>query len=286
MEVGIGLPNAVTGTTGEQLVEFAREGEKQGFSSLGTIDRLVYDNYDPFVALGAAAAVTERIRLLTSVLIVPYRLNAALTAKQAASVHALSGGRLVVGAAIGAREDDYEASGITTEGRGARFDKMLEEMKRVWEGEERGHAGAIGPLSHGAPHLIVGGQVEAAFKRVARFAEGWIMGGGPPDQFAGMAADVKKAWSDAGREGGPRLMSLAYFSLGPEAEENAKKGVGSYYEWLGEIGDQIVASVATDPETVRQYASAFEQAGCDELVFFPASGDPEQASRLAEALGR
>jgi hypothetical protein len=81
-------------------------------------------------------------------------------------------------------------------------------------------------------------------------------------------------------------MSLAYFSLGSEAEENAKKGVGSYYEWLGEIGDQIVASVATDPETVRQYASAFEQAGCDELVFFPASGDPEQASLLAEALGR
>jgi alkanesulfonate monooxygenase SsuD/methylene tetrahydromethanopterin reductase-like flavin-dependent oxidoreductase (luciferase family) len=286
MEVGIGLPNAVTGATGEQLVEFAREGEKQGFSSLGTIDRLVYDNYDPFVALGAAAAVTERIRLLTSVLIVPYRLNAALTAKQAASVHALSGGRLVVGAAIGAREDDYEASGITTEGRGRRFDEMLEEMKRVWEGEERGHAGAIGPLSHGAPQLIVGGQVDAAFKRAARFAEGWIMGGGAPDQFAGMAADVKKAWSDAGREGEPKLMSLAYFSLGPEAEENAKKGVGSYYEWLGEIGDQIVASVATDPEAVRQYASAFEQAGCDELVFFPASGDPEQASLLAEALGK
>jgi alkanesulfonate monooxygenase SsuD/methylene tetrahydromethanopterin reductase-like flavin-dependent oxidoreductase (luciferase family) len=284
MEVGIGLPNAVKGATGEQLVEFAREGEKHGFSSLGTIDRLVYDNYDPFVALAAAAAVTERIRLATAVLLVPWRLNAALVAKQAASVHALSGGRLVLGAGLGAREDDYQASGLATKGRGARFDEMLEEMQRIWEGEERGYAGAIGPLSHGAPQLIVGGQVDAAFKRAARFADGWIMGGGAPDQFAEMAGKVKEAWSDAGRDGEPRLMSLAYFSLGPDAEQNAKEGIGSYYEWLGEIGEQIVASAANDPETVRQYASAFEEAGCDELIFFPGSSDPAQASLLREAL--
>jgi len=66
MDVGIGLPNAVAGTTGKQLVEFTRQAEKHGFSSLGTIDRTVYDNYDPFVALAAAAAVTERIRLTTA----------------------------------------------------------------------------------------------------------------------------------------------------------------------------------------------------------------------------
>lgn len=79
-------------------------------------------------------------------------------------------------------------------------------------------------------------------------------------------------------------MSLAYFSLGPNAEENAKNAIGDYYDWLGEYADQIVSSTATDPETVRQYVSAFEQAGCDELIFFPASGDPAQAGLLAEAL--
>lgn len=286
MDVGIGLPNAVPGTTGKQLVDFARAGEENGFSSLGTIDRIVFDNYDPFVALAAAAAVTERIRLATTILIVPYRVNAAVVAKQAASLQALSGGRLVLGAAIGARDDDYEASGLTTDDRGDKLDAMLEEMKRIWAGEERGYAGAIGPLTDDPPQLIIGGSVDAAFERAARFGDGWMMGGGAPDQFAEAATKVREAWSEAGRDGEPRLMGLAYFSLGPDAEQNARDSIGGYYEWLGEYGDQIVSSVAKDPETVQQYVSAFEQAGCEELVFFPASGDPEQASLLAEALGK
>jgi alkanesulfonate monooxygenase SsuD/methylene tetrahydromethanopterin reductase-like flavin-dependent oxidoreductase (luciferase family) len=260
VDIGIGLPN--------------------------TIDRIVFDNYDPFVALAAAAAVTERIRLATAILIVPYRVNAAVVAKQAASLQALSSGRLVLGAAIGARDDDYEASGLTTDDRGDKFDAMLEEMKRIWAGEERGYAGAIGPLTDDPPQLIVGGSVAASFRRAARFGDGWMMGGGAPDQFAEAATKVREAWSKAGRDGEPRLMALAYFSLGPDAEQNARDSIGTYYQWLGEYGDQIVSSAAKDPETVQQYVSAFEQAGCDELVFFPASGDPEQASLLAEALGR
>jgi alkanesulfonate monooxygenase SsuD/methylene tetrahydromethanopterin reductase-like flavin-dependent oxidoreductase (luciferase family) len=97
MDVAIGLPNTVPGTTGEQLVEFARRGEAAGFSALGTLDRLVYPGYEPLASLAAAAAVTERIPLATTVLLVPYRLNAALLAKEAASVQRLSGGRLTLG---------------------------------------------------------------------------------------------------------------------------------------------------------------------------------------------
>jgi alkanesulfonate monooxygenase SsuD/methylene tetrahydromethanopterin reductase-like flavin-dependent oxidoreductase (luciferase family) len=285
VEVGIGLPNVVPGTSGRQLVDFAREAEAQGFSSLGTIDRIVYPNYDPFVALAAAAAVTERIRLATTILIVPYRINAALVAKQASSLQALSGGRLVLGVAIGGREDDYEASGLSAEGRGETIDSMLEEMKRVWDGEERGYAGAIGPQTDPPPQLIVGGTVDASFHRAARFGAGWIMGGGAPDQFAEAAAKVRDAWSAAGREEDPRLMSLAYFSLGPDAERRAEQYIRSYYGYLGETADAIAASAATDVDTVREYLSAFEDAGCDELIFFPCSSDPEQASLLAQAVG-
>lgn len=286
MEIGIGLPNAVPGTSGEQLTEFAREAERQGFSSLGTIDRLVYPNYDPLIALAAAAAVTERIRLATSILIAPLRPNAAMLAKVTASIQALSGGRLVLGLAIGAREDDYEASGLSTEDRGATLDSQIEELKRIWAGEERGYAGAIGPEFE-PPSLIVGGTVEAAFRRAARFGDGWIMGGGAPDQFAQAASGVREAWSAEGRDDEPRLMSLAYFSLGPEAESNARSALGHYYAWLGdELAGQIAASAATDPETVRQYISAFEKAGCDELILFPCSSDPDQARLLAEATER
>src|SRR5919201_3548231 len=117
MEIGIGLPSTIPGTEGTQIVEWARRAERRGFSSLGTIDRIVYDNYEPFIALAAAAAVTEHIRLTTSILIAPYRANAALLAKQAMSVDRLSGGRLVLGIAVGGRPDDYESSGVPMERR-------------------------------------------------------------------------------------------------------------------------------------------------------------------------
>src|SRR4051812_28660618 len=82
MDVGIGLPNAVRGAQGPALVEFARRAEDAGFSTLGTIDRIAYPNHESLVALAAAAAATERIRLLTSILLAPLRPTA-LLAKQA-----------------------------------------------------------------------------------------------------------------------------------------------------------------------------------------------------------
>src|SRR3954451_11380493 len=135
MEVGIGLPTTIPGVTGEQVLEWARRAEARGFSSLGTIDRIVYGNYEPLIALAAAAGVTERIRLATTIMIAPYRANGALVAKQAASLDRLSGGRLTLGVAVGGREDDFEVSGVDFHTRGARFDTMLAEWVRIWEGE-------------------------------------------------------------------------------------------------------------------------------------------------------
>jgi alkanesulfonate monooxygenase SsuD/methylene tetrahydromethanopterin reductase-like flavin-dependent oxidoreductase (luciferase family) len=281
MDVGIGLPNAVPGTSGAQLIEWARRAEGHGFSSLGTIDRIVYDNYDPLTALAAAAAVTERIGLCTSVLLGPLRENEVELAKQALSVHALSGGRLTLGIGLGGRDDDYEVSGIDTKGRGKRLDAMLERMQEVWSGDE------VGPLLEGAPRLVLGGAADASFARAARFGEGWIAGGSGPDEYAETAAKVKSAWSQAGRDGEPRLMSLAYFALGDGAEESARSYLGDYYAWLGEeVAGYIAGSAAKDAETVRQYVAAFEAAGCGELIFCPSSNDPDQVDLLAAALGR
>ena len=286
MEVGIGLPTTVPNTEGRTLVEWARRAEDAGFSTLGTIGRLVYPNYDDLIALSAAAAVTERIRLTTSILIAPLHANIALLAKQIASLDRLSDGRLVLAVGLGGRDDDYEASGLPTTGRGGRLEEYIEELRRIWGGEERGYAGAIGPAPTrpGGPELIIGGSGEAAFRRAASFGDGWIMGGGSPEMFSQMASGVDRAWQEAGRSDRPRKLSLAYFALGPGAREQADSYLKHYYGWLGEFAEQIAAGAAVSEEMVKGYVAAFEQSGCDELIFIPSSSDLDQVTLLAEAV--
>ena len=286
MDVGIGLPNAVPGTTGRMLIDWAKNAEDAGFSTLGTIGRLVYPNYEELIALSAAAAVTSRIRLTTSVLLAPLHTNTALFAKQAASLDRLSGGRLVLGLGLGGRDDDFEASAVPVQGRGRRLDEQLAEMKRIWSGEKRGYAGGIGPepARPGGPELILGGSAEATFRRVALFGDGWIMGGGTPDMFAEAAASVDRAWQDASRPGRPRKLALAYFALGPDARTQADNYLLRYYAWFGDIAKQIAAGAAISAEMAKGYAAAFEARGCDELIFIPATASPDQIGLLAEAM--
>ena len=286
MDIGIGLPNTVPDTEGRTLIDWARHAEEAGFSTLGTIGRLVYPNYEEFVALSAAAAVTSQIRLTTGVLLAPLYTNSALFAKQAASLDRLSGGRLVLGLGLGGREDDFAASGVSTQGRGQRLEEQIAMMKRVWSGEDFGYAGAIGPppARHGGPEIILGGASEATFRRVARLADGWIMGGGTPDMFAQAAAGVDQAWQDAGRPGRPRKLTLAYFGLGPEARSQAEGYLLHYYGWLGEIANMIAGSAAVSPEMVKSYVAAFEASGCDEIIFVPTASRLDQISLLAEAI--
>ena len=285
MEIGIGLPNAVAGTDGRALVDWARRAEEAGFSSLGTIDRIVYPNYESLTALAAAAAVTERIRLLTSVLLAPLRATPWL-AKQAVSVDNISGGRLVLGMAVGGRPDDYGEAGVPFGSRGAIFDSQLDELKRLFAGEERGDGVPVVPRGgrDGGPEIVIGGSVDKAFERAARYGSGWMMGGGGPDAFGQSVGKVDEAWEAAGRDGRPRKMALHYYALGENAEADARRGLGHYYAWLGDIADMIVQGAAKTPDDVKAVVSAFEGHGCDELVLFPASGDPAQIELLREAL--
>jgi alkanesulfonate monooxygenase SsuD/methylene tetrahydromethanopterin reductase-like flavin-dependent oxidoreductase (luciferase family) len=287
VNVGIGLPSAIPGVDRDSLLTWARKAEERGFSSLGTIDRVVYGNYESLITLAAAAAVTERIRLTTDILLGPVRGNGALLAKQAATIDSLSNGRLTLGIAVGMRDDDFTATATPYGERGKLFEAQLVEMRRVWRGEEYGPAGAIGPPPSrpDGPELVIGGNVSDTFRRIAEHGDGWTMGGGTPDQFREMSAKVKAAWSDAGREGTPRLIALCYYALGDHAEEAAKEEIGDYYAWLGdEIAGQIIASAATDEDTIRAYRDAFADAGADELICFPTSTDPAQVDLLADAV--
>ncbi len=120
----------------------------------------------------------------------------------------------------------------------------------------------VGPRSgNGGPSLILGGSVDAAFERAAKHGDGWIMGGGTPDQFAEGLEKLKVAWSEHGRDGEPQAKALSYFSLGDDAEANADEYLKDYYAFLGdEVSGMIAGSAAKDVETVKGYMAAFEQA--------------------------
>ena len=297
MKVGIGLPITIPGAQPEQVLEWARRSERAGFSTLGTLDRLVYPNYEPLVALGAVAAVTERIGLMTSVLLLPYRQNAAVVAKQAVTLHRLSQGRFTLGVGLGSRGDDYSASGLSTKDRGRRLDEMLAQIRRLFDGEEVGYAGGVGPdVSDNPPQLIVGGSVDAAFRRAAQYGDGWMMGGGPPERFPAMVERLMAAWREHGRDGEhamrasdpgrgePRRLALQYFAMGDDPEGHTRASIGHYYASAGDYAEQVVAATAKGPDQVRERIGQFEDAGADELILFPASPDPDQVDLLAAAV--
>jgi alkanesulfonate monooxygenase SsuD/methylene tetrahydromethanopterin reductase-like flavin-dependent oxidoreductase (luciferase family) len=276
MRVGIGLPNAVPGTDGPLLVEWARRAEAGPFTSLGVVDRLRYDAHEPLITLAAAAAVTERIALVTMVVIGPLR-NAALLAKEAATIQAMSGGRLVLGLGIGARPDDYEAAGVPTAGRGERLSAMIRELRDRWDEPD-------GPKID-PPPILAGGGSDAAVARVAMHADGYVHGGGPPRGFARVVEQVRAAWRDAGRPGDPMLWGQGYVALGEDARDRGMAYMRDYYAFTGPFAEKIAAGLLTTPQDVAAFLRGYQDLGCEEMVLLPAVADLDQIGRLEDVLG-
>ncbi|MCP2257480.1 Flavin-dependent oxidoreductase, luciferase family (includes alkanesulfonate monooxygenase SsuD and methylene tetrahydromethanopterin reductase) [Streptoalloteichus tenebrarius] len=283
MDIGIGLPATIPGADPTQVLEAARRAERLGFASVGVIDRVAYDNHEPLITLAAVAAVTERVRLVTSILLAPLRVNTVLLAKQAATLDRFAKGRLVLGMAVGLRQDDYQVCGIPMGGRGRRFEAMLTEMRRVWSGEVRGEAGPVGPRPpRGEVTIIIGGGSDTAHARAARFGAGWIASGSaPPDRFGESIAHLRRLWADEGRQGEPRVLALTYFALGPDASQAAGRYLSHYYGHAGVTPETAQQMALTGESAVREAVAAYRDAGCDELLLFPCSADPVQVDLLA-----
>ncbi|HET6499914.1 MAG TPA: LLM class flavin-dependent oxidoreductase [Amycolatopsis sp.] len=278
MQVGIGLPNAIPGTTGATLLEWARRADAGPFSTLGVLDRLRYDSADPFVVLAAAAAVTERIGLATTIAIGPLRRGAVL-AKQAVSVHALAPGRVTVGLAVGARPDDYESAEAEYGTRGAVLSRELSYLRGPFESAGIGPAATFG---EGGIPLLIGGAGPAALTRMARYADGYVHGGGPPRAFGSAAVKARAAWHDLDRPGDPALWGQGYVALADA--DRGREYLLDYYAFTGPFAVRIAASALTDAAAVRDFVRGYAAEGCDELILFPTTDDPDEVDRLAEIL--
>jgi alkanesulfonate monooxygenase SsuD/methylene tetrahydromethanopterin reductase-like flavin-dependent oxidoreductase (luciferase family) len=279
MKIGIGLPAYIPSMNPAEITTWARSAEEAGFSSLGIIDRLIFNNLDPLIALTAAAVVTRRIRLMTTVLLAPLR-NTANLAKQAATLDAISAGRLTLGLGIGAREDDFRAAGVPFEHRGTYLTRQVQQMKLIWNGKPlQDGLGAIGPspIQKGGPEILLGGYNPSALKRVGRLADGYISGGGAsPDQVRQLFALALDSWKQAGRSGAPRFVGAIYVALGsPDTVEKGRQFLRAYY------GDRPIP-LYTTPQAITDTARAFADTGMQELILWPAVPDREQLNLIAD----
>lgn len=283
MDIGLGLPTTVPGADGRNLLEFARRADASGFSTLAVIDRLVYDSYDSVVALAAAAGATTRIRLATTVLLAAYRPSVAELAKQLSSVDRLSNGRLVLGVAAGGREDDFQATGVDYGTRGRRLDAMLNQLGEIWRGG--GETPGVGPQpTNGSVPLWVGGHSPAALRRAAKYGSGWISPGGSVAGYPDLVRRIKEFWAREGRADMPRMIALGYVSLGADGRRRAGDYLRGYYSYRGDKADRLVDSVITDEASLREIVDGHAAGGCDELLLFSCTDDPDHVDRIAEVV--
>jgi alkanesulfonate monooxygenase SsuD/methylene tetrahydromethanopterin reductase-like flavin-dependent oxidoreductase (luciferase family) len=285
MKIGIGLPNTIPGTPGRLLLEWAGRAEDRGFSTLATIDRVAYPSFESLVTLAACGAVTDRIGLLTNILLAPTR-NAILLAKEAASVDQLSGGRLTLGLGVGTRRDDFVASGQEFERRGRRFDEDLELMHGAWRGELVGgcpKAPTPEPVHDSRVPVLVGGMSDQAVERTVKWGIGWTAGGAGADRVGPFAERVRAAWEAAGRDGQPKITALSYFAMQKDRTEESKRNLLDYYgeaDWARHLAD----AAPRGEQAVRDTVKHFEQVGVDELILDPTLADVAEVDRLAETV--
>jgi alkanesulfonate monooxygenase SsuD/methylene tetrahydromethanopterin reductase-like flavin-dependent oxidoreductase (luciferase family) len=286
MKVGVGLP-AISGISGQMVLDWAKKVDAGPFSSLGSIDRIAYGNYESLIMLAAAAGVTQRVRLMTSILLAPLR-NTGVLAKQLASLDAISGGRLTAGLAVGGREDDYLAAPASFHDRGKRFEEQLSLMKRIWSGQPVGDGvGTVGPhpSQSGGPEVLIGGASPAAVRRVGRWADGFISIPLPPEQVQRLYGAAQESWQAQGRSGKPRLAIGLYYRLGSNTAQRSEAYIRDYYAFAGPMVDQIVQAVLATPEDIKGAIQGYESVGVDEVIFWPTVAELDQIDHLADVVG-
>ncbi|MEN3538863.1 LLM class flavin-dependent oxidoreductase [Microbispora sp. ZYX-F-249] len=174
MKLGVNVPNFGPGTRPDVLRGWAETVEGLGFDLLMVSDHVVVTPdvaeqypapfYEPFTTLSWLAAITTRIRLGTTVLILPYR-HPLLTARMAANLQQLSGGRLVLGVGVGWARQEFEALGVPYERRGALTDEHLRAIRLAWRDEADYRAGHV--------PIWVGGGSDAALRRAVLLGDAW-----------------------------------------------------------------------------------------------------------------
>ena len=269
-----------------QVTQAARLAEELGFSSVWTGDHLACPSplLDAPTSLAAAAAVTERVKIGLSVMLLGIR-PLAWTAKQLATLQTLSDGRLRLGVGIGGEfPQEYEAAGFSTKQRGALLDTALQRLPNVMNGVPEGEIGVIEPVV-GMPPLLVGGRSDAAVRRAARFGDRWLPMWVSPETLALRAQSLGQQAAEFGRAS-PKLSALILFNVDDDRERGRIQSDAHLRGQYGMTLERVEKWTALgDAAAVAELIAAYEAVGVDEFVFMPLGTEPlTQYERLAGAL--
>ena len=224
MEIGVAYPQHESGGDPAAVRPFGRAAEDLGFDHLLAYEHVLgavhadrtpqltgpYDEHDPFhdpfVMFGYLAAITERIRFVTGILVLPQR-QTALVARQAADVELLSGGRLRLGVGVGWNHVEYEALGQDFRTRGARQQEQIQLLRRLFTEPvvdfsgrfDRIDRASLVPKPAGSIPIWLGGSTQKAFDRAARLSDGFIYFGGGIDKAIDSWAQLRQSVADLGR---------------------------------------------------------------------------------------
>ena len=289
MDVGLAFPQMAPGLDRRAVLAWCRAVDEGPFSSISAGERIAFDNLDAFTLCTAAAAATERVRVLFNVVVAPWHRVPAL-AKQLASVDVVSGGRVEVALGVGGRPQDYEALGLTTAGRFDRLDEAAVALRRLWTGGEVVDGAGVGPtpVQPGGPPLLCSGTGPRSLARAARWADGltsFALGADPAEAAATFAlADA--AWEEAGRTERPRRLSGSFVVLGPDAEPKLQAFARRY---LDVFGTEVAAWLSDrmplhTPEALAIFLRGLDEVGCEEVILVPGDADVDQVRRIAEVV--
>jgi alkanesulfonate monooxygenase SsuD/methylene tetrahydromethanopterin reductase-like flavin-dependent oxidoreductase (luciferase family) len=288
MRIGLAVPAMLDGLDRPALLAWARRIEADGYATLGFGERIAYRNLELFTVLSAAAAVTERVDIAASVVVLPMH-SEVWVAKQMATLDVVSGGRAVLGVGVGGRAEDYSALGRSIERRWDRLDDQVARLRSLWAGEPP--APGLDPVGPPPAHripIVSAGVGPRSLARSARWADG-IDGfelDPTPAALEGAAHRVRAAWATAGRTDAPRVMTSWWFALGADPAAQLHGYARHYLGVFGpNLADRLAAScTAAGPDAVRSSVEAAAAAGYDEIQLVPTTTDIAELDALTDLL--
>jgi alkanesulfonate monooxygenase SsuD/methylene tetrahydromethanopterin reductase-like flavin-dependent oxidoreductase (luciferase family) len=285
MRIGLALPAMLDGLDRRLLLGWARRIEADGYATVGFGERISYRNLELFTVLGAAAAVTERVDIAASVVVLPMH-SEVWVAKQVATLDVVADGRAVLGVGVGGRAEDYTALGRPFDHRWDRLDRPVARLRRLWDGEPPGPGlDPIGPPPVRRIPILSAGVGPRSLARSARWADG--INGFELDPsaaaLAGAADRTRGAWTAAGRADPPTVMTSWWFALGRDPMRQLQDYARHY---LGVFGARLADALArtctaAGPDAVRAAVLAAAAAGYDEIQLVPTTTDLAELDALS-----